>query len=176
MVDRDGQRFVDEGADLRNHTYAKYGREILAQPDHRAYQIFDTQVRAHLRPEYNRPEATVFQADTLEALADALDIDRGTFLQTIAKYNAAVNEDMPYDPTRKDGRGTPGLDLPKSNWALKIEQGLFYAFPVTCGVTFAFSGVHASPNGEVLKADNAPIPGLCAAGEMIGGLFSTAIT
>ncbi|ACO47972.1 FAD-dependent tricarballylate dehydrogenase TcuA [Deinococcus deserti] len=170
LINKSGLRFVDEGADFRNYTYAKYGREILKQPGHVAYQIFDSQVRPMLRKEYNLEEATFYQADTLEELASLLDVDQKQFLETIGTYNAAV-QDGDYNPTVKDGKGTVGITPPKSNWALAVEQGPFYAFPVTCGITFAFGGVRVSPQGEVLNADQEAIPGLFAAGEMVGGIF-----
>ena len=45
MLNARGERFVDEGADFRNYTYAKYGRAILAQPGQFAWQVFDAKVR-----------------------------------------------------------------------------------------------------------------------------------
>ena len=44
MINAEGRRFVDEGADFRNYTYAKYGRVILAQPGQFAWQLFDAKV------------------------------------------------------------------------------------------------------------------------------------
>jgi len=170
MLNKDGFRFVDEGADFRNYTYAKYGREILKQPGHVAYQIFDSQVRPILRKEYNLPEATVIEGDTLEELVAKLPVDQQQFLQTIKEYNEAV-EDGEYNPSVKDGKATNGLSPEKTNWALRVEQGPFYAFPVTCGITFAFGGLHVNTNGEVLNQNQEPIQGLFAAGEMVGGIF-----
>jgi tricarballylate dehydrogenase len=91
-------------------------------------------------------------------------------LQTIKEYNAAV-QDGEYNPAIKDGKGTIGIDPPKSNWALRIEKPPFYAFPVTCGITFTFGGLHVSEVGEVLNEQEKPIKGLYAAGEMVGGIF-----
>lgn len=170
MVNNEGNRFVDEGADFRNYTYAKYGREILKQPGLIAYQIFDQQVRPLLRNEYNLDEATCFQANTLEELVEQLDVNKTKFLNTIKEYNKAV-QDGNYDPSVKDGKGTNGIFPPKSNWALKIEKGPFYAFPITCGITFCFGGVKANSRAEVLTKAEQPIKGLYAAGEMIGGIF-----
>ena len=170
MLNKDGNRFVDEGADFRNYTYAKYGREILKQPGHVAYQIYDAQVRPLLRKEYDLEEATIYQADTLEELANMLPVNQSQFLKTIEEYNQSVQEGN-YNPTEKDGKGTDGITPPKSNWALRIEEGPFYAFPVTCGITFSFGGIHVNTVGEVLNKDEAPIAGLFAAGEMVGGIF-----
>lgn len=170
MLNKEGYRFVDEGADFRNYTYAKYGREILKQPGHVAYQIFDSQVRPLLRKEYNLEEATVYQADTLQELVEQLPVEKEQFLKTIQEYNDAV-QDGDYNPSVKDGKSTSGITPEKTNWALRAEKGPFYAFPVTCGITFAFGGLHVNTDGEVLNKEHTPIPGLFAAGEMVGGIF-----
>lgn len=170
MINKEGNRFVDEGADLRNYTYAKYGYEILKQPDHKAYQIFDAKVRYLLRKEYDLEEATFFKADTLEELVVQLDIDPEQFMKTIKEYNAAV-QDGKFIPNEKDGKGTKGITPPKTNWAQIIDDEPFYAYPVTCGITFTFGALHVNPNAEVLDESQKPIKGLFAAGEMIGGIF-----
>jgi tricarballylate dehydrogenase len=172
VVNGDGRRFVDEGADYRNYTYARYGRDILAQPNGVAFQLFDATTRPLLRSEeYDSALVTGAQADTLEGLAVALGIDPQALEETIASFNAAVRRDVPYDPAVKDGRGTEGLDPPKSNWAQPLESPPFYGFSVTCGITFTFGGVRIDPDGRVLDTDGLPIPGLYAAGELVGGLF-----
>ena len=170
MVNKKGERFVDEGADFRNYTYAKYGQEVLKQPGHIAYQIFDDQVRHLLRSEYWEEDASKHEATTLEELANQMDIDKDSFLKTIADYNASVQVGD-FNPHDKDGKGTAGLALPKSNWANTISKAPFLAFPVTCGITFTFGGVKVSEKAEVLNAQDEPIAGLYAAGEMVGGLF-----
>src|SRR3990172_8438118 len=77
IVNISGERFVDEGADYRNYTYAKYGREILKQPQRAAFQIFD-QKTVHLqRDEYRIKEVTKSTADTIEELAERLGGGRG---------------------------------------------------------------------------------------------------
>src|SRR5262249_40302884 len=113
-----------------------------------------------------------FVAPTLEALLAQLDgIDQTQALKTVAKFNAAVRTEVPYDPGRKDGRGTRGLAVAKSNWALAIDVPPFEAYAVTCGITFTFGGVRIAAAGRVLDTGGGVIPGLYAAGEMVGGLF-----
>ena len=172
MVNADGRRFVDEGADFRNYTYAKYGRVILEQPGHFAWQIFDAQV-AHLkRDEYNIRQVTKASADTLEDLAGKLEgVDAEAFLDTVKRYNAAVRTDLPFNPNVKDGRRTEGLDIPKSYWANRIDRPPFEAYAVTCGITFTFGGLRIDGEGRVLDGEAVPIPGLYAAGELVGGIF-----
>jgi tricarballylate dehydrogenase len=172
MVNADGERFVDEGADFRNYTYAKYGRVILNQPGQFAWQIFDQKVVHLLRDEYRIRQVTKAQADTLEELSTKLeDVNPQAFLNTVKEWNAAVMQDVPFNPNVKDGRSTRGLKVVKSNWANTLDKPPYLAFAVTCGVTFTFGGVRITTEGEVISVDDAPIPGLYAAGEMVGGLF-----
>jgi tricarballylate dehydrogenase len=172
MVNADGERFVDEGADFRNFTYAKYGRRILEQPGHFAWQIFDSQVTELLRSEYRIREVTVVRADSIEELADRLEgVDRHRLLSTIQQYNEAVQRTVPFNPNVRDGRSTEGLDPPKSNWANTISQPPFEAYMVTCGITFTFGGLKVDPTANVIDIYGKPIPGLYAAGELIGDLF-----
>ncbi|OBY25650.1 FAD-dependent tricarballylate dehydrogenase TcuA [Leisingera sp. JC1] len=173
MVNATGRRFVDEGADFRNYTYAKYGRVILNQPDQFAWQVFDAKVTHLLRDEYRIKRVTKVTAPTLEELAQKLEgVDPQGFLDEIRAYNAAVDTGMPFDPNVKDGRGTRGLAVPKSNWANTIDEGPFEAYQVGCGITFTFGGLRIDPDSaQVLDNDLAPIPGLFAAGELVGGVF-----
>ena len=172
MLNARGERFVDEGADFRNYTYARYGREILNQPGHFAWQVFDAKVRHLLRDEYRIRQVTKVGADTLEGLAAKLeDVDAPAALATLRAYNAAVRTDIAFDPNVKDGRCTEGLAIPKSNWANTLDTPPFEAYAVTCGITFTFGGVRIDRNAQVLDVDLVPIPGLYAAGEMVGGLF-----
>ena len=172
MLNAAGERFIDEGADFRNYTYAKYGRAILAQPGQFAWQVFDAKVLRLLRDEYRIKRATRVRADTLEDLAARLeDVDAAKALATIRAFNAAVKTDVPFDPNIKDGRGTTGLAVPKSNWANPIDTPPFEAFAVTCGVTFTFGGLKIDEAARVIDGDGAPIAGLYAAGELVGGLF-----
>ena len=91
MVNARGRRFVDEGADFRNYTYAKYGRAILEQPGQFAWQVFDRKVTHLLRDEYRIKGVTKVSADTLEELAGKLeDVDPRGFLDEVRAYNAAV--------------------------------------------------------------------------------------
>jgi tricarballylate dehydrogenase len=172
LVNRHGRRFLDEGADFRNYTYAKYGRVILEQPGQLAWQIFDRKVTHLLRDEYRIRQVTKVQADSLEDLARRMgDVDVDGFVDEVARYNAAVRTDVPFDPTVLDGRSTLGVPVPKSNWANLIDEPPFVAYKVTCGITFTFGGVKITPGAQIVDHEGHPIAGLFAAGEMVGGLF-----
>lgn len=172
MVNSEGKRFLDEGADIRNYTYAKYGRIVLQQPGQFAWQIFDSSVTHMLRPEYRARRVTKVSANSIEELADKLDdVNRDTLVETIKAFNASVTTDVPFNPNVKDGRRTKGLAIPKSNWAIALENPPFEAYAVTCGITFTFGGLKVTPDTQVLDTSHRPIAGLFTAGEMLGGLF-----
>jgi tricarballylate dehydrogenase len=172
MVNAHGRRFVDEGADFRNYTYAKYGRAILEQPGQFAWQIFDRKVAHLLRDEYRIKRVTKVSADTLEELAAKLeDVDRENFLNEVQAYNAAVQTGIAFNPNIKDGRCTRGLAINKSNWANTLDTPPFEAYAVTCGITFTFGGLRIDQEANVINTDGLPIRGLYAAGELVGGLF-----
>ena len=172
IVNANGNRFVDEGADFRNYTYAKYGREVLAQPGHFAWQIFDKKVTHLLRDEYRIRQVTKVSSDTLEGLVEQMEgVNAAGFLKTMDEYNKAVKTDVPFDPNVKDGRGTEGIELPKSNWANQISEPPFEAYAITCGITFTFGGLRINTEAQVQSTDYRPIPGLFAAGELTGGIF-----
>ena len=171
-INAHGKRFVDEGADFRNYTYAKYGRVILGQPGQFAWQIFDAKVKAQLRDEYKIRQVTKVTANTLEELCAKLeDTDGKAALEELKAYNAAVRQDIPFNPNVKDGRCTQGLAIPKSNWANTLDTAPFEAYAVTCGITFTFGGLRVNTDAQVISTDGEPIPGLFAAGELVGGIF-----
>ena len=172
MVNAEGKRFVDEGADFRNYTYAKYGRVVLEQPGSYAWHVFDSQVDHLLHDEYRSKGTTKVQANTLEELVARMeDVHPGGFLDTVREFNAAVKRDVPFNPNIKDGKCSTGLAINKSNWANPIEKPPFSAYAVTCGITFTFGGLKIATAARVLDMEDAALPGLFAAGELVGGLF-----
>jgi tricarballylate dehydrogenase len=172
VINTRGERFVDEGADFRNYTYAKYGSEILKQPGQHAWQVFDAKVQYLLRDEYKIRQITKIKADSLDALVAQMEgVDPEGFRRTIEQFNRAVRQDIPFNPNVKDGRSAGGISPRKSNWANTIDTPPFEAYAVTCGVTFTFGGLKISDAAQVEDAAGLPIPGLFAAGEVVGGLF-----
>jgi tricarballylate dehydrogenase len=171
IVNLRGERFVDEGADFRNYTYVKYGRAVIGQPRRTAFQIFDQKVLDILREEYRIREVTRAEAHTFEELARKLEIDVAGFVKTVTEFNAAVMQDVPFNPAVKDGRGTRGLAVPKSNWAQALDSPPYVGYAVTTGITFTFGGLKIDDDARVIDCEQRPIAGLFAAGELVGGLF-----
>ncbi|MDX1431783.1 MAG: FAD-dependent tricarballylate dehydrogenase TcuA [Gammaproteobacteria bacterium] len=170
MINRKGLRFVDEGEDVQFFTYAKYGGIILSQPGSLAWQIFDQKTVHLLEGRYKT--SVPIQSDTLAGLVEQLDVDdREQALATLESYNAAACEPEGFDPSRKDGLATSGLEPPKSNWALRLDEPPFVAYSATGGITFTFGGLKIDEQARVIATDWRPIPGLYTCGEMVGGLF-----
>ena len=170
MINRLGLRFLDEGFDVQFLTYAKYGRIILNQPGGMAFQFFDQKTVDLLEPRYSTSEPIV--ADTLEELISKLDIDdKDQALQTFNQYNAAACDPGGFDPSKKDRLSTSGLDIEKTNWAVRLDDPPFHAYSVTGGITFTFGGLKIDADAQVIGTDWRPIPGLYTCGEMVGGLF-----
>ena len=172
VVNARGQRFLDEGADFHSYTYAKYGGEILKQPGMFAWQVFDQKTVHLLRDEYRIPRTTKERADTLEALAAKLEgVDPKGFLDTVRAFNAAPRPDVPFNPNIHDGLRTSGLAIDKSNWAQRLDTPPYEAYGVTTGITFTFGGLKITNDAEVEDVTGRVIPGLFAAGEIVGGLY-----
>lgn len=189
MFNAEGERFVDEGVDMRNFTYAKFGKAILAQPNGIAFQIWDADGVKWLRKEeYGEDVVERMTADSIEDLASMMEangmLNAARFLTNLREYNDAVRihqsecPDLIFDPSKKDGLSTrsrtKGLRLDKTNWAIPIVKPSFVAVKVTCGITFTFGGLKTDPQTSAVISQTAsgkPITGLYAAGEMIGSLF-----
>lgn len=168
LINKRGRRFFDEGEDFQFYTYAKLGGIILNEPGGVGWQIFDQKVVDLLEGRYKT--GTPIVADTLPELVAKLPVDQAAARETLDRYDAAVSAGR-FDATVKDGLATRGLDLPKSNWAQKLDAPPYVAYPVTGGITFTFGGVRVNSSAQVLSTRWQPIPGLYACGEMVGGLF-----
>ena len=172
VVNTRGERFLDEGADFHSYTYAKYGGEVLKQPGMFAWQVFDQKTLHLLRDEYRIPRTTKEKADTLEGLAEQMaGVDPAGFLATVRAFNAAPRPDVAFNPNIHDGLRTQGLVLDKSNWAQRLDTPPYEAYGVTTGITFTFGGLKISNETAVEDVTGAAIPGLFAAGEIVGGLY-----
>jgi tricarballylate dehydrogenase len=133
-------------------------------------QIFDSQTIDLLRATYRSFNVTMSSSDDLREVARETNLDPDTLVETIAQYNKAVQEGA-LDYTVLDGKKTKGIEPPKSNWALRIDKPPYYAFPVGPAITFTFGGLRVNTSGEVLDQGDHTIPGLYAAGEMVGGIY-----
>ncbi len=172
MINAKGKRFLDEGKNFRNYTYAQYGRKVLEQPGHFAWQIFDSKVFDLLYEEYRFHDAHFVEGKSIDELIEKMDgIDKIETRKTIEEYNNAVDLTTSFDPTILDSKSTKDIEIQKSNWAQRIDKGPFRAFPVTGGITFTYGGLKINEQGSVLNDNNEAISGLFACGELVGGVF-----
>lgn len=168
MVNIRGQRFADEGEDIRQYTYAKLGELVLDQPRGLALQLFDSKAENLIESRYQYGICT--KANSIKELAEKLSLDESSLVKTVNEYNAAVQSGS-FDPVKKDGKCTTGIQPPKSNWALKLDSPPFLAYSVTGGITFTYGGLKINKNAQVLDTENRIIQGLYASGEIVGELF-----
>jgi tricarballylate dehydrogenase len=175
MVNAEGRRFVDEGAEFHHTGGVALGNAVWPQPGGVAYQLFDQQTVHMLDAERYHSGSPPVTAGTVEELAHNLGIDSGALSDTVARYNQAVQEGT-FNTIIKDGKGTRGLEPPKSNWALRLERPPFVAYRVTTSIVFTHGGIAVDGEARVLDAAHQPIPGLYATGEAIGGIFYRAFS
>ena len=167
IINVNGERFVDEGEDARAHTYAKFGRRIFQEPEHLAYIILDADKNKLARA---TGPTDPYQAETIEALVEQLDVDAETAVETVEVFNDACDPGE-FDPHKLDGNEATDVEPPKSNWATPLDEPPFYAYPVTGGITFGFGGVRITTDAEVKDDRGSVIPGFYAAGNATGDLF-----
>ncbi|MCG5433178.1 FAD-binding protein [Mycobacterium sp. MYCO198283] len=148
IVNKHGERFVTEDS-----YHSRTSAFVLEQPDQIAYLIVD---EAHME----MPEMPLIKFidgwETVEEMEAALEIPAGKLAATLARYNeyAARGEDP-------DFHKQPEYVAPQT-------QGPWAAFDLSLGRAmysgFTMGGLAVSLDGEVLREDGTPIPGLYAAG------------
>lgn len=164
VVDRNAQRFYDEGEDVWPKRYAIWGRLVAQQPGQIAFCIVDTKSEELFVPSVFPP----VRAPSLAALASELGLDAAALESTVSAFNAAVR-DHEFDPRRLDACGTEGLAPPKSHWARRIDTPPYLAWPLRPGITFTYLGVRVDQQARVLMQDGRPFANLFAAGEIMAG-------
>ncbi|MEZ5724274.1 MAG: FAD-dependent tricarballylate dehydrogenase TcuA [Paracoccaceae bacterium] len=163
VVNRDGQRFYDEGEDVWPKRYAIWGRLVAAQPDQVGYAIIDAKSIDLFMPSVFPPN----RADTIEELAAQMGLDGASLARTVAEFNAACR-DGPFHPTELDGLSTDGVTPAKTNWARPIDTPPYYGYQLRTGVTFTYLGLKVSDRAQVHTAQG-PVRNLFAAGEIMAG-------
>jgi len=179
LVNKRGQRFIDESPNTVDATYESITRRIVDEPDGIAYAV----MAADLEDVPNwrrsvRSDQPPISAPTLAELAAKLEIPADAFEQTVADYNAACADEATvratFKPLETDGLATKSGYAPKkSNWARPLTKGPFVAYPMICGNCFTFGGIKVDARSRVVNTDGEVIPGLYAAGEMTGLYYGT---
>ena len=164
VVNRDAQRFYDEGEDFWPKRYAIWGRLVAGQPDQIAYSIIDAKSMGKFMPPVFPPE----KAASIGELAARLGLDAAALERTVAAFNAAVRPGT-FDHTVQDDCRTEGLAPPKTHWARRIDTPPFYAYPLRPGLTFTYLGVGVDERARLLMADGSLARNAWAAGEIMAG-------
>jgi tricarballylate dehydrogenase len=168
LVNRGGQRFVDEAPGPVDLHYDPISRAISGEPEGIAYVIFDSRIDdVHNWRRSIRTDHPPIQADTIRALAEALDLSPPALQATVDEYNAACGHGE-FKASVKDGLATHGLCPDKSNWSRPIAAAPFFAYPIISGICFTYGGLKTNSQGQVIDADGRVMPGLYAAGEAAG--------
>ncbi len=164
VVNKQAQRFYDEGEDLWPKRYAIWGGLIARQPDQLAYSIVDAKQATRFLPSLFPP----IRADSLDELARALTLPPAALEQTVHEFNRCVRPGA-LDPTQLDDCRTEGLDPPKSHWAVPLDAPPFLAYPLRPGITFTYLGVAVTERAQVVMNDGSPAENVFAAGEIMAG-------
>ena len=164
VVNRNAERFYDEGEDIWPKRYAIWGRLVAAQPDQIAYIIFDATSLELFMPSLYPP----VQGQTIPELAGKLGLDPQALQGTVDTFNRAVRPGT-FDHTVLDDCRTEGLTPPKSHWAREIRTAPFYAYPVRPGITFTYLGTRVNRDARIVMADGRPAANMFAAGEIMAG-------
>lgn len=165
VVNREARRFADEGQDIWPKRYASWGRLIAEQPGQIAFSVYDARAKRLFIPSLYPPYA----AATIGEAAALAGLDPARLTATVDEYGRHLRPDAPFDPARKDGCATTGLEPPKSNWALPIATPPFEIMPLRPGITFTYLGLAVNERAQVLDARGTPFGNLYAAGEVMSG-------
>lgn len=163
VVNRDGERFHDEGEDFWPKRYAIWGRLVALQPGQVAHSVIDAKAVGRFMP----PVFRGAQADTLEDLAVQLGLPVQRFVQTVREFNAACRPGS-FDHAVLDDCVTAGLSPPKTHWARPIDTPPFLGYTLRPGVTFTYLGLKVDARAAV-HFGGAPSGNLFAAGEVMAG-------
>ena len=163
VVNRDGERFYDEGEDFWPKRYAIWGRLVALQPGQIAYSIIDTKAVGRFMP----PVFPGVRAGTLQELAQKLGLAENAFVRTVDQFNAACRVGT-FDHATLDDCHTEGLTPPKTHWARPIDAPPFFGYALRPGITFTYLGLKVDENAAV-HFGGVPSGNLFAAGEMMAG-------
>ncbi|MEY2777569.1 MAG: hypothetical protein RLY30_1667 [Pseudomonadota bacterium] len=162
VVNKQAERFYDEGEDFWPKRYAIWGRLVAQQPDQLGYSIIDAKAQGRFMP----PVFPGEMANTMEELATKIGLDPVALSTTVRAYNEAV---VPgdFDHSVLDNCHTEGIHPPKTHWAQRLDTPPFTAYPLRPGITFTYLGVRVNERAQVLLDDYSP--NLFAAGEIMAG-------
>lgn len=164
VVDKNAQRFYDEGEDVWPKRYAIWGRLVAQQEGQIAWSIIDVKSASLFMPSV----FPAIKADTIAELAGLIGLDAATLEKTVAEYNAAVVPGT-FNSQILDDCRTEGLEPPKTHWARRIDTPPYICYPHRPGITFTYLGVKVDEQARVIMSDGKPTANLFASGEIMAG-------
>jgi tricarballylate dehydrogenase len=164
VVNRDAERFYDEGEDFWPKRYAIWGRLVAQQPGQIAYSVIDAKARGLFMPSVFPP----IEAQSIRELATLLSLPPDALERTVTAFNRAVRPGH-FDHAVLDDCCTGGLTPEKSHWARTLDTPPFWAYPLRPGVTFTYLGLRVDERARVLMMDGRPSENIVAAGEIMAG-------
>lgn len=173
LVNQEGKRFTDEAPGTVDAVYESVTRQIFNQPDGIAYVILDDKINDVPNKQLAvRTDQPAISADTIAALAQKLKVPPDVLEETVRTFNLCCVPGV-FRPLELDHLATRGLNPPKSNWARAIDRPPFSAYPIISSNVLTFGGLKVNTKAQVLNRDGAVIPGLYAAGEVVGMYYKT---
>jgi len=164
VVNRQAERFYDEGEDFWPKRYAIWGRLVAQQPGQMAYSIVDAKSAGLFMPSVYPPMA----AGSIAELARQLDLSPDALERTVAAFNHAVTPGS-FDHGVLDDCRTAGLSPEKTHWARPIDTPPFWGYPLRPGITFTYLGLKVDDRARVLMTNGEPATNIYAAGEIMAG-------
>ncbi len=164
VVNKNGERYYDEGEDFWPMRYAIWGRLVAQQPDQISYVFIDSKTLDRFMPSVFPP----VKGDTIAEVAEQFNLPVDKVNATLDEYNRAVQPGN-FDHTIQDDCKTAGLTPPKTHWALRIDQPPFYGYPLRPGLTFTYFSVKIDQRAAVLMKGGKPASNIFAAGEIMSG-------
>lgn len=164
-VNKNCERFYDEGEEVWPKRYAIWGRLVANQPDQVAYCIIDSKSIDLFMPTVFPPVV----AGSIRELASAFGLDADKLEKTVSEFNAATNPNGNFNPNELDGLATQGIEPQKTNWARPIDTPPYYGYPLRPGITFTYLSLKLDKQARVLKQDGTPFKNIFAAGELTSG-------
>ena len=164
MINKEGQRYYDEGEDFWPMRYAIWGRLVAQQTDQISYSLIDSKTIDRFMPTVFPP----IKGDTIEEVAGQLELPVDKVKATVDEFNRAVQPGT-FDHTILDDCRTENLTPPKTHWAQRIDTPPFYGYPLRPGLTFTYFGVKVNEKARIVMKDGKPASNVFAAGEIMAG-------
>ena len=137
VVNKQADRFYDEGEDFWPKRYAIWGALIAGQPDQMAFSIVDSKAIGSFMPSVYPPVvATVGTGTGGGAGSSRRTGSRPPSTRSIVRSRMGT-----YDQAALDDCRTEGLIPNKTHWARPIDTPPYWGYPLRPGITFTYLGL-----------------------------------